>query len=200
MREFYIPLKSAGGFHDESISARFFLNRELWLDSAIDDDSALLLAKQILLLGREDPNTPITLYICSGGGAIQAGMLIYDAIRGSAAPVRTVVCGEACSMAAVLMCAGTGGRYILSHSRMMLHEPLLGSKVGGNVTSIREISKSLEKAKADIDEILVLHTGKTPEEIAEATGGEHYFSAEEAVDFGLADRIVTMEELMKGEF
>ena len=199
MSEFHIPVKSASGVFTEPMSGRFFLNREVWLTGRVDEESAVLLVKQLMLLGRENETEPITLFINSGGGSIRDGLLIYDAIRDCAAPVRTFCCGDACSMAAVLAASGTGGRYINPHGRMMLHEPLLGEKVGGNVSSIREISKSLEKAKEDLDVILSGLTGKSLAEIAEATASEHYYSAQEAVDFGLVDKILPMRAFRKGE-
>jgi ATP-dependent Clp protease protease subunit len=126
-------------------------------------------------------------------------MVIYDAIQSSPVPVEVYCVGKAYSMGAVLLaCGKKGKRYLLPHSRVMIHEPLIPYGVGGKTSSIQTISESLLKAKRSMEEILAKHTGKTADEIAEATKTDHYFSAEEAVEFGLADGIMGLDEMMKG--
>lgn len=197
---FFIPRKSAGGISTLPIDSQLYGNRDIWIDGGIEPGTASLVAKQILCLNRESEESPIVVFVNSHGGQIRAGMLIYDAIRDSAAPVYTVCCGEAYSMGAVLVCCGHPGRFILPHSKMMLHEPLIGSQIGGNTSSIRELSQHLENEKEEMDKILSLHTGQPMDVIAEATSYDHFFDASEAVAFGLADRIITFGEIIRGEF
>jgi ATP-dependent Clp protease protease subunit len=105
--------------------------------------------------------------------------------------------GRAYSMAAVLFASGKHGRYMLPNSELMLHEPLLGNRVGGNSSSLKSISDTLIQTKERLNRILAKHTGKTEEEIDEATRFDHYFQADESMDFGLCDKIMTFAELMK---
>lgn len=101
-------------------------------------------------------------------------------------------------LGAVLFACGTHGRYILPHGELMLHEPLLGNRVGGNSSSIKSISDSLLETKKTINQILVRHTGKSEDEVEKATSFDHYFSPEESVAFGLCDKIVGFDMLMEG--
>lgn len=100
-------------------------------------------------------------------------------------------------MAAVLFASGNNGRYLLPHAELMLHEPLLGNRVGGNSSSIKSISESLLETKHKMNRILAKHTGKSEEEVEKACSFDHYFSPEESVKFGLADAIVNFDKIMK---
>ena len=123
---------------------------------------------------------------------------MYDMVQTSKAPVRMFCMGRAYSMGALLFASGRHGRYMLPHSELMLHEPLLGSRVSGNASSLKSISDSLLEARERMNELLARHTGRTPEEVAEATGYDHYFTAEESVSFGLCDGITDLADLMEG--
>ena len=150
-----------------------------------------------MLLNQEDDKSPILVFINSPGGEIDNGLLIYDAIVGSKAPVYTFCSGCAYSMGAVLFACGKK-RFLLPHSKLMLHQPLLGGRIGGNASSIKSISDSLLQTKTMMNKLLAFHTGKTEEEMDEMTSYDHYFSAEEAVAMGLADGIRSFKEMMEG--
>ena len=155
------------------------------------------LTKQVLYLLRENAAEPINLIINSPGGSIDAGMLIYDIITNTQAPVKMYCMGKAYSMAAILFVSGSHGRYMLLHSKIMLHEPLIPFGIGGKTTTIQTISDSLLKTKQEMEAILALHTGRTPEEIAEITKTDHYFTAQEAVNFDLADAVKDFSSMLK---
>lgn len=143
---------------------------------------------------------PITVLVNSPGGDIDAGLLMYDVLQTSPAPVRLVVLGMAYSMAAVIFAAGRHGRYMLPNSKLMLHEPLLGYPIGGNTSSIKTISDDLLATRDKINRLLAKHTGKTQEEIEETTKHDRFFTAEESVTFGLCDKVITFSEFVKGEY
>lgn len=182
-------VRNRNGLETISIEASLRSNRTLFITDEITDQAALELTKQVLYLLRENATEPISLVINSPGGSIDAGMLMYDVISRCPAPVRMYCLGKAYSMAAVLFSSGRHGRYILPHSKMMLHEPLIPYGIGGKSSSIQTIFDSLLETKQDMESILALHTGRTAEEIAEITKTDHYFTAQEAVDFGLADAV-----------
>ena len=123
---------------------------------------------------------------------------MYDVIQASKAPIRMFCIGRAYSMGAVLFACGNHGRYMLPHSELMLHEPLLGNRVGGNSSSIKSISESLLETKRKMNQILSKHTGKSEEEVEKATSYDHYYSPEESKDFGLCDQIVDFSVIMEG--
>ena len=187
-----VLLKSSGGVQTVAIESKLMSDRRLFITGEINADSA------IMLLNLEDDRTPISVFINSPGGEIDNGLLIYDdAIVGSKAPVRTFCSGCAYSMGAVLFTCGKE-RYMFPHSKLMLHEPLLGGKIGGNASSIKSISESLLETKSMMNKLLAFHTGKTEEEMDELTSYDHYFSAQEAVEMGLADGIKDFKEMMEG--
>lgn len=193
-----VPMKSSSGITLVPAESRLMEERKLFLEGEISAECACEFVKQVMLLNREDPEAPIDVLINSPGGEINAGLLIYDVIRSSKAPIRTFCIGRAYSMGAVLFASGNHGRYILPHGELMIHEPLLGGRVSGNSSSIKSISDSLLEAKRKLDRILATHTGKTEEEIAKATEFDHYFSAEESVEFGLCDEIIDFDKIMEG--
>lgn len=192
--------RTASGLTVVSLDTANFDRRLLSIRDEINQVSAFEFALALQHLNSVSPTEPITVLINSPGGSIDAGLLIYDAIQTSPAPVRLVVLGMAYSMAAIIFAGGQNGRYILPNSKLMLHEPLLGYPIGGNTTSIKTISDDLLATRDKINTILARHTGKTKAEIEEATKHDHYFTAEEAVEFGLADKVITFSELVKEEY
>ncbi len=184
-----------------SLETKLGEDRCIFIDDEITGAMASEFRKQMLLLNRESTEEPITIYINSPGGEITQGLLMYDAIQGSIAPVRLVCTGQACSMAAILLASGDPGhgRYILPNSTVMIHEPLIRGGLGGKTSSIKSISDSLIETRNKLNGILAKHTGHTIEEIDEATSYDHYFTAEEAVAYGLCDRVVDFGFLVKGE-
>lgn len=175
-------------------------DRFISIKGTIDSETADIFAEQILILNRESTTEPITVLINSTGGSVSQGLLMYDAIQGSIAPIRLVCKGEAYSMAAVLLASGNPkhGRYILPNSKVMIHEPLIQGGVGGKTSSIKSISDSLIETRQKLNGILAKHTGHTVEEIDAATSYDHYFTAEEAVEFGLCDKVIDFGFLIKG--
>ena len=193
-----VEVKSSSGITLVPVDSRLMAHRKIFIEGEIGAEAACAFVKKVMLLNDEDSRKPIDVLINSTGGEINAGMLMYDVIQGSRAPVRMFCIGRAYSMGAVLFACGNHGRYMLPHGELMLHEPLLGNRVGGNSSSIRSISDSLMETKKKMNRILAKHTGKTEEEVEEATGFDHYFSPEESIEFGLCDQIVEFDKIMEG--
>lgn len=189
-------VKSANGITLVPIDARLFAHRKVFIQGEINKASACEFEQKIMLLNYEDSDAFIDVVIDSHGGEIEVGMLMYDCIQGSAAPIRLFCTGSAYSMAAVLFSGGNHGRYLLPHAKVMLHEPLISGGIGGKSSSIKSISDSLLETRKMLNEILAFHTHKSLEEIDEATSYDHYFSAREAVAFGLADQICSLKMLL----
>lgn len=194
-----ILLKSSNGIQQVSIESKLMSeHRRLFITGKINENSAMTFFQQLMYLNAEDSSKPISVFVNSPGGEIDNGLLMYDAIVGSQAPVRMFCTGGAYSLGAVLFAAGKE-RYMLPHSKLMLHEPLLGGKIGGNASSIKSISDSLLETKSMINKLLALHTEKTEEEINKMTSYDHYFTAKEAVEMGLADGIKDFKEMLMEE-
>lgn len=193
-----IQVKSSNGIALVPIDTRLLADRKIFIEGEINQESSCVFTKKLLLLCKEDDTAPIDILINSPGGEISAGLLIYDCIQSCKTPIRMFCMGTAYSMGALLFACGNHGRYMFPHSELMLHEPLLGSGVRGNASSIRSISDSLMDTRKKMNRILAKHTGKTEEEIEKATGFDHYFSPEESIEFGLADEIVSFDKIMEG--
>lgn len=193
-----VLIKSSNGITQVSADSRLMSQRKIFIEGEITAETACEFVKKLLILNSEDANKPIDILINSTGGEINSGMLMYDAIQAGKAPVRIFCLGKAYSMAAVLFACGNHGRYMLPHSELMLHEPLLGNRIGGNSSSIRSVSESLLETKRKMNQILAKHTGKSEEEVERATGFDHYFSPEESIAFGLCDQIVSFDMIMEG--
>lgn len=174
--------------------SKVFSKRCININGEITDELAVDFTDKILELNLES-NEPITVLINSPGGEINSGLLMYDAIVGSIAPVRMICRGKAYSMAAVLL-ACAGKRYMLPNSELMLHQPMLGGRVSGNASSIKSISDSMLETKKKINSLLAKHTGKTEEEIDKATDFDHYFSPDEAIAFNLCDEIIEFSKVI----
>lgn len=192
-----MQVKSSNGITLVPLESRLMADRKIFIEGEINDEKACEFVKKVMILNRENEHNPIDVLINSPGGEIHSGMLMYDVIQSSRAPIRMFCIGRAYSMGAVLFACGNYGRYMLPHSELMLHEPLLGNRVGGNSSSIKSISDSLLESKRKMNQILVRHTGRSEEEVEEATGYDHYFSPGESVDFGLCDEIVGFEKIME---
>ena len=192
-----IQVRSNGGITLMPIDTRLLSGRRLFLTGEIDESTADEFCKKIIYLNLEDPALPIDVWIDSPGGEIISGLKIYDLIRTSPAPVRTVCSGEAASMAAVIFACGTHGRYMFENSRLMLHEPLLGNKIGGNTSSVSAIAANLQAAKAKVNGILAALSGRTIEEIDEATRYDHFMDPGEAAAFGLCDGVTGLAKMLE---
>lgn len=193
-----VLIKSSNGITQISADSKLLSQRKVFIEGEITPEAACEFIKKIMILNAEDASKPIDVLINSPGGEINSGMLIYDVIQASKAPIRMFCIGRAYSMGAVLFACGNHGRYMLSHSELMLHEPLLGNRVGGNSSSIKSISESLLETKRKMNQILSKHTGKSEEEVEKATSYDHYYSPEESKEFGLCDQIVDFNMIMEG--
>ena len=187
-------IKNNNGVTQVPLQAKFLGKRCVSISGEINEESAVDFTDKILDLNLES-NEPITVLINSNGGEINSGLLMYDAIVGSKAPIRMICRGKAYSMGAVLF-ACAKERYMLPNSELMLHQPMLGGKVSGNASSIKSISDSRLETKKKRNKLLSKHTKKTEEEIDEATGFDHYFSPEESIEFNLCDEIIEFSKVI----
>lgn len=170
------------------IYSRLLKDRIIFLGSEIDDQIANAIVAQLLFLEAEDPNKDIIMYINSPGGVITSGMAIYDTMNYIKPDVQTVCIGQAASMGALLLSAGTKGkRYSLENSRIMIHQPLGGAK--GQATDIEIQAKEILRMKDLTSKILSKNTNKSVDEIISATERDNFMSAEEAKEFGLIDHV-----------
>ena len=184
-----IEVESAHGTREVSLTTRHLMNRMIFINGEITSESANDFLSQLLYLEQE-PEDPVTIYINSSGGEVNAGLMIYDAIQGSRLDIKMICTGKACSMAAILLAGGRKGqRYILKHSKVMIHEPLIANGLGGSATSIKNISDSILETREIVNGILAEHTGKSIEEINEATAYDNFMNAGEAVEFGICDAV-----------
>lgn len=181
--------ESSTGYSFAEIRDEMFRAREIECVGEINDESVYSLCRQLRQLQREDPNQEITMFINSPGGEVGSGLALYDVMVGLTCPIRTVCFGTAASMGSILFMAGTQ-RDILPHGRVMIHDPL--RMMSGRVSALQmeEESRQLMQTREILCKILSERTGRTLEEIYEKTKCDTYFDAEEAVAFGLADRII----------
>ena len=172
------------------IYSRLLKDNIIFLGRSIDDDVSNLVIAQMLFLEAENPEKDISLYINSPGGSITAGLAIYDTMQYIKPDVSTLCVGQAASMAAVLLAAGTEGkRSVLPNSRVLIHQPLLYG-LQGQQTDIDIHAKDLLRMRRRIEEILAGHTGKSIEEIHLDTERDKILSAPDAVEYGLADQVM----------
>lgn len=171
------------------IYSRLLKERVIFLTGQVEDHMANLIVAQLLFLEAENPEKDIYLYINSPGGVITAGMSVYDTMQFIKPDVSTICIGQAASMGAFLLTAGTKGkRYCLPGSRVMIHQPLGGYQ--GQVTDIEIHAREMQKTKARMNELTSLHTGQPLEKIAKDTERDCFLSAQEAVEYGLVDEIL----------
>jgi ATP-dependent Clp protease protease subunit len=161
-------------------------------DGAVTTDSANILIAQLLYLDSEDQGKDISLYINSPGGMVSAGLAVYDTMQFIKSPIITICMGMAMSFGAVLLATGTKGkRYALTHSRIMIHQPLIyEGGLSGTVSDIDIETKELVSTKQKLSEIIAEHTGKTSEQVLKDTDRNYYMSAQEAKGYGLIDEVI----------
>jgi len=178
------------GERSYDIYSRLLKDRIIFLGSAIDDDVANLVIAQLLFLAAEDPEKDISLYINSPGGSVTAGMAIYDTMQFIKPDVSTICCGLAASMGSLLLTAGAKGkRFALPNSEIMIHQPLGG--VRGQASDIKIHADWIIRTKEKLNRIYVAHTGQPYEKIERDTDRDNFMSAEEALAYGLIDKIIT---------
>lgn len=181
--------QSERGERAYDIYSRLLKDRVIFIGSVIDDDIANLLIAQILFLQTEEPEKDINIYVNSPGGAVTAGLAIYDTMQFVKCPISTYCIGQASSMAAVLLAAGTKGkRYILPHARIMIHQPWGG--VQGAAADISIQAQEILKLRGRINQILARHTGQKLEKIEKDTDRDFFMSGQEAKEYGIVDEVV----------
>ena len=188
----YVPTvieNSSRGERAFDIFSRLLRDRIIFLGEEIDDELANSIVAQLLLLDSENSEKDIMLYINSPGGVITAGMAIYDTIKSIRSDVCTICIGEAASMGAFLLSAGTKGkRMALPSARIMIHQPLGGAQ--GQATDIELEAKEILRMKSMLNGLLAEHTGQPIEKIQEDTERDHYLSAQQAMEYGLIDKVI----------
>ncbi len=185
----YVVEQTGRGERGYDIYSRLLKDRIIFIGTPIDDNVANVIIAQLLFLQSEDAGKDISLYINSPGGSVTAGLAIYDTIQFVKCDVTTYCIGQAASMGAVLMAAGTKGkRYALPNARIMIHQPWGG--VQGQASDISIQAKEILHTRDRLNEILALHTGKTTEAIAKDTDRDFFMSAAEAREYGLVDEVV----------
>lgn len=188
----YVVEQTSRGERSYDIFSRLLADRIIFLGEEINDTSASLVVAQMLFLESQDPEKDIQLYINSPGGSITAGFAIYDTMRFIKCDVAATCIGLAASFGAFLLAAGTKGkRSALPNAEIMIHQPAIhGSGIQGQATDINIMSEHIQKSKERLNRILAENTGKTTEQIAIDTERDHYMSAQEALSYGIIDRII----------
>jgi ATP-dependent Clp protease, protease subunit len=181
------------GTLDDQLIARLLYQRIIVLGTEVDDRVANRLCAQLLLLSAEDPRTDISLYINSPGGSVSAGLAIYDTMHLIPNDVSTLAMGLAGSMAQFLLCAGTRGkRFSLPHAQVLMHQGSAG--FGGTAADVEIYSAQLERVSALMTRLTAEHTGQPPERVEQDSRRDRWFSAEEALEYGMIDHILERVE------
>jgi ATP-dependent Clp protease protease subunit len=200
MQNFLVPMvveKTGRGEQAYDIYSRLLVDRIVFLGTAIDDMVANLIIAQLLFLQITDPKKDIHLYINSPGGSVSSGLAIYDTMQFLTCDVNTYCIGQAASMGAVLLCAGTKGkRYALPNSNIMIHQVLGGAEGPASDVEIRV--KHMLKLKTQLNGILSKHTGKPIEQVEKDCDRDNFMSAEEAKAYGLVDEVVQSRKEIPG--
>ncbi|MGX2947973.1 ATP-dependent Clp endopeptidase proteolytic subunit ClpP [Frederiksenia canicola] len=185
--------QSSKGERAYDIYSRLLKERIIFLNGGVEDEMAKLIVAQLLFLEAEDPEKDIHLYINSPGGSVTAGMAIFDTMNFIKPDVSTVCIGQACSMGAFLLSAGTKGkRFALPHARVMIHQPLGGFR--GQASDIQIHAQEILKIKQTLNERMAEFTGQPLEKIEKDTDRDNFMSADEAQDYGLIDAVVSKRE------
>ena len=189
----YVLESTSRGERSYDIYSRLLKDRIIFLGEEVNDVTASLVVAQLLFLESEDPGKDINLYINSPGGSVTAGMAIYDTMNYIKCDVCTTCIGMAASMGAFLLSGGTKGkRFALPNAEIMIHQPSGGAQ--GQATDINIVAEHITKTKRKLNEILAANTGKPIEVIEQDTERDNYMSAQEAMEYGLIDRVITGHE------
>ncbi len=181
--------QSPRGERSWDIYSRLLKERIIFLSQAVDDVAASLIVAQILFLEADDPDKDITFYINSPGGAVTAGLAVYDTMKYVKCDIATLCMGQAASMGALLLAAGTKGkRYALPNSRILIHQPMGGFQ--GQATDIDIHAQEILRMRADLNRILASHTGQNIRKIRKDTERDYFMSADEAKEYGIIDRVL----------
>ncbi|HYC59042.1 MAG TPA: ATP-dependent Clp endopeptidase proteolytic subunit ClpP [Thermoanaerobaculia bacterium] len=176
------------------IYSRLLKDNVIFLGSPIDDNVSNLIIAQLLFLEAENPEKDISIYINSPGGSITAGLAIYDTMQYVKPDIATICIGQAASMAAVLLAAGSKGkRYCLPNSRVLIHQPLMHG-LGGQATEIEIHAKDIIQMKAKMNQILSHHTGQPVEKVDKDTDRDYILQAQQAQEYGLVDQVIAKRD------
>lgn len=183
--------ETASGLSRTTTADEAFQRREVELSEDITVPVAMEVIRQMRYLAGQDPEKPVTLVINSPGGEVVAGLAVYDTMMALPCAVNTVCVGQCCSMASLLFSAGAH-RSILPSATVMIHDPLIGgSGVTGSALTVESVTSRLMRIRQQVAEILARHTGHSVDEVLDRTARDTYFSAQEAVQWGLADEVLT---------
>lgn len=183
-------VKNSHGITLVPVSSKLLAERKIFIEGEITSESACEVVRSIMLLVKEDSNKPIDIYINSPGGEVNAGLMIYDTLKGIKTEINLHCIGMAASMAAIILAGGQKGhRFILPHSKTMIHEPLISGGVGGSATSIQRTAESIMETKRITVELLAKDTGKKEKDIEAAVAFDNYMNAKETIVFGICDSI-----------
>ncbi len=189
----YVIERTSRGERSYDIFSRLLMDRIVFLGTPINDDVANIIVAQLLFLDAEDPERDIYMYINSPGGSVYAGLAIYDTMRHLRAPVGTYCIGMAASMAAILVAAGEKGkRMALPNSRIMIHQPSSGTQ--GTAADIEIAAREILDVRERLNRILAESTGQPVERVAQDVDRDRFMSPEEAVEYGLIDRVIVGRE------
>ena len=193
----YIIERSSRGERTYDIFSRLLMDRIVFLGAPINDDVANIIIAQLLFLDADNPDRDVYLYLNSPGGIVSAGMAIYDTIQFMKAPVNTICMGMAASMAAFLLAAGRKGkRSALPHARIMIHQPSGGAQ--GTAADIEIQAKEILYLRRKMNELFARHTGQTPEKIEQDVDRDRFMSAEEALEYGIIDKVIQAKSEVDG--
>src|SRR5512142_1698520 len=200
MENFLVPMvveQTGRGERGYDIYSRLLVDRIVFLGTPVDDMVANLIIAQLLFLQMADPKKDVHLYINSPGGSVTAGLAVYDTMQFLTCDVNTYCIGQAASMAAVLLAAGTKGkRYALPNARILIHQPWGG--VQGQATDISIQAKEILRLKDRLNEILAKHCGRTVDEVARDSDRDRFMSAAESKEYGLVDQVVVSRKEIPG--
>lgn len=193
----YVIQQTSRGERSYDIFSRLLSDRIIILGEEVSDASASVIVAQLLFLEAEEPGKDIQLYINSPGGSVSAGFAIYDTMQYIRCDVSTVCIGMAASFGAFLLAGGTKGkRFALPNAEIMIHQPAIhGNGVQGQATDIQIVSEKMQRSKQRLNRILAQNTGKTEEEIKRDTERDNYMSAQEALEYGIIDKIFNQERM-----
>ena len=185
----YVVEQTSRGERSYDIFSRLLNDRIIVLSDEVNDTTASIVVAQLLFLEGQDPDKDISLYINSPGGSVTAGMAIYDTMQYIKCDVSTICMGMAASMGAFLLSSGAKGkRFALPNSEIMIHQPLGGAR--GQATEIKIVADHILKTREKLNKILAENTGRSIEEIARDTERDNYLTAQEAMEYGLVDKVI----------
>ena len=191
----FVPVvieQSSRGERSFDIFSRLLRERIIFLGTPVDDMVANLIVAQLLLLDSENPEKDIMLYINSPGGSVTAGLAIYDTMQHIRADVQTICLGQAASIGAFLLCSGAKGkRMALPHSRVLIHQPLGGAQ--GQATDIEIQAQEILRIKKTLNEIMASNTGQSIKKIEKDTDRDYIMTPQEALEYGMIDKVITKE-------